>query len=139
MFEFDYQRYIDRIDEWIVERSRTIMLAFLVLTVVFAGGATMVTSEAGTSSFTEDNPAQQALDAVNQEFTPPFESSNGTTQLLQTAPNALAKDQLLYMLEAQELLSERESSEVIETSSAAQIVAWTINPNATTIDRTRQQ
>lgn len=46
------------------------MLVCLVLTVVFAGGATMVTSEAETSPFTEDNPAQQALEDVNQECSP---------------------------------------------------------------------
>jgi hypothetical protein len=43
MFDFDYQQYIDRVDEWIVEHSRRVMLVFLVATVVFAGGATMVT------------------------------------------------------------------------------------------------
>ncbi|PSP72911.1 hypothetical protein BRC86_11270 [Halobacteriales archaeon QS_3_64_16] len=26
MFDFDYQRYIDRVDEWIVDRSRRVML-----------------------------------------------------------------------------------------------------------------
>ena len=110
------------------------MVVFLLLTVVFAGGATMVTSEVGTSSFTEDNPAQEALESVNQEFSPPFESSNGTTQLLQTAPDVLSKTQLLYMLEAQEGLSERPSLEVIGTQSAAQFVAREIDPSTTTID-----
>jgi hypothetical protein len=46
----------------------------------------------------------------------------------------LAKDQLLYMLEAQERLSERESLEVVETSSAARIVAREIDPSARTLD-----
>jgi predicted RND superfamily exporter protein len=110
------------------------MVVFLLLTVVFAGGATMVTSEVGTSSFTEDNPAQEALESVNQEFSPSFGSSNGTTQLLRTAPDVLSKTQLLYMLEAQERLSERPSLEVIGTQSAAQFVAREIDPSATTID-----
>ena len=94
----------------------------------------MVTSEVGTSPFTEDNPAQEALESVNQEFSPSFGSSNGTTQLLQTAPDVLSKTQLLYMLEAQEGLSERPSLEVIGTQSAAQFVAREIDPSATTID-----
>ena len=110
------------------------MVVFLLLTVVFAGGATMVTSEAGTSSFTEDNPVQEALESVNQEFSPSFGSSNGTTQLLQTAPDVLSKTQLLYMLEAQERLSERSSLEVIGTQSVAQFVAREIDPSTTTID-----
>ena len=110
------------------------MVVFLLLTVVFAGGATMVTSEAGTSSFTEDNPVQEALESVNQEFSPSFGSSNGTTQLLRTAPDVLSKTQLLYMLEAQEGLSERPTLEVIGTQSAAQFVAREIDPSATTID-----
>ena len=57
----------------------TVILVCLVATVIFAGGATMVISQTGTSSFTEDNPAQQALEDVNQEFSPPFEDTNGTT------------------------------------------------------------
>jgi predicted RND superfamily exporter protein len=134
MFYPDYQRYIDRVDEWIVDRSRRVILVFLVATVIFAGGATMVTSQAETSSFTEDNPAQQALEDVNQEFSPPFEDTNGTTQLLQTAPNVLAKEQLLYMLEAQQRLSARPSLEIVETSSAAQVVARQVDPSARTID-----
>jgi predicted RND superfamily exporter protein len=64
----------------------------------------------------------------------PSESSNGTTQLIQTAPNVLSKEQLLCMLEAQERLAERPSLEVVETSSAAQVVAEQIDPNARTID-----
>ena len=64
----------------------------------------------------------------------PFESSNGTTQLIQTAPKVLSKEQLLCILEAQERLAERPSLEVVETSSAAQVVAEQIDPNARTID-----
>ncbi len=130
----DYQRYIDRIDEWITERPRTVVLVFVVLTLVFAGGLANISTDAGTSQFTEDSPAQAALDDIDQEFSPPFAGSNGSTQLIQSGSNVLAKDELLAMLEAQQRLQSHESQRVVSTSSAASIVAQTINPNATTLD-----
>jgi predicted RND superfamily exporter protein len=130
----EYQRYIDWIDEWITERPRTVVLVFVVLTLVFAGGLANISTSAGTSQFTQDSPAQAALDDINQEFSPAFEETNGSTQLIQSGTNVLAKDELLAMLEAQQRLQSHESQRVVSTSSAASIVAQTINPNATTPD-----
>ena len=131
---FDYQAIIDRIDRWITERPRTVIVAFLLVTVLFGVGLGNISTAAGTSQFTEDSPAQDALEEVNQEFSPPFETTNGTTQLIQRGPNVLAKDELLAMLEAQQRLQEAEGLRVVSTSSAAATVARTIEPNARTTE-----
>ena len=130
----DYQRYIDRIDGWITERPRTVILAFVLLTLVFAGGLANISTDAGTSQFTEESPAQSALDDIDQQFSPPFAEGNGSTQLIQSGSNVLAKDELLAMLEAQQRLEDHEGLRVVSTSSAAAVVAQTIDPNATTTD-----
>ncbi|EMA50999.1 MULTISPECIES: efflux RND transporter permease subunit [Halococcus] len=128
----DYQRYIDRIDEWITERPRTVIIAFVLLTVVFGAGLANISTDAGTSQFTQDSPAQAALDDIDQEFSATFEESNGSTQLIQSGSNVLAKDELLAMLESQQRLTEHEELRVVGSSSAASVVAQTIDPRATT-------
>ena len=131
---FDYQAVIDRVDRWITERPRTVILAFLLVTALFGVGLGNISTAAGTSQFTEDSPAQQALEDVNQEFSPPFETTNGTTQLIQRGRNVLAKDELLAMLEAQQRLESNEDLRVVSTSSAAATVARTLESNATTTE-----
>jgi predicted RND superfamily exporter protein len=130
----DYQRVIDWLDVWIADRSKTVILVFLVLTVVFGVGLARVSTESGTSQFTEDSPAQEAFDAVNSEFTPPFAVENGSTQLIQTGRNVLSKPELEAMLEAQYRLERRDDLRVSSTTSAARIVAATLDPNATTLE-----
>jgi predicted RND superfamily exporter protein len=130
----EYQRYIDRIDAWITERPRAVVIAFLLVTAAFAVGLTNISTSSGTSQFTQGSPAQEALEDVNQKFTPPFAEANGSTQLIQSGSNVLDKDSLLAMLEAQQRLTKHESLRVVSSSSAARIVAQTINPNATTLD-----
>ncbi|MFH5797547.1 RND family transporter [Haladaptatus sp. CMAA 1911] len=130
----DYQRVIDWLDVWIADRSKTVILVFLVLTVVFSVGLTRVSTESGTSQFTENSPEQEAFDAVNREFTPPFAVENGSTQLIQTGRNVLSKPELVAMLEAQYRLERRADLRVSSTTSAARIVAVTLDPNATTLE-----
>lgn len=130
----EYQAVIDWLDAWIVDRSKTVLVVFLVLTAVFGVGLTQVSMEAGTSQFAEDNPEQEAFDAVNREFTQPFEADNGTTQLVQSGRNVLSKPELLAMLTAMYRLEEREEFRVATTTSAASIVARTLDPNATTLE-----
>ncbi|MFB9805031.1 RND family transporter [Haladaptatus pallidirubidus] len=130
----DYQAVIDWADEWIVGRSKTVLLAFLVLTAVFGVGLTRVSTEAGTSQFTEDSPALEAFENVNEEFTQPFEAENGSTQLIQSGRNVLSKPELVAMLTAQYRLEQREELRVASTASAAGIVAQTLDPNATTLE-----
>jgi predicted RND superfamily exporter protein len=130
----DYQRVIDWLDVWIADRSKTVLLVFLVLTVVFGVGLARVSTESGTSQFTENSPAQEAFDAVNREFTSPFAAENGSTQLIQTGRNVLSKPELVAMLEAQYRLERRADLRVSSTTSAARIVAVTLDPNATTLE-----
>jgi predicted RND superfamily exporter protein len=135
--EFDYQRIVDWTDDHIVNRPGKVMLAFFVVTAVFAVGLGSVSTESGTQQFAEDIPAQEALDQVNDEFNPSFGDSTGSTQLIQRSPNVLSKKAMLNMLRVQEKLDGYDSLRVSETSSAAAVVAQTIDPNATTLEQQR--
>jgi hydrophobe/amphiphile efflux-3 (HAE3) family protein len=128
-----YQRLIDWVDDRIVESPGKVILAFFLVTAGMAVGLGNVSTESGTQQFAEDLPAEEALQDVNREFSPPFETDTGSTQLIQRDDNVLAKDQLLYMLRAQEAVEEREDLRVTSTSSAASIVAQTLDPEASTV------
>ncbi|MBC9987969.1 RND transporter [Haloferax sp. AS1] len=133
--QIEYQRYIDVVDEWIAERPKAILLAFLLLSAGFAVGLGQSGTSSGTSQFTEDVPAQAALDDINDNFERvTFEPDTGTTQLIQSGTNVLSKPELLRMLRAQERLRENPKLQVIQTSSVARAVAQTIDPSAETID-----
>ena len=58
----DYQPYIDRVDAYVTGRPGTVIVAFLLVTGLFALGVGNVSTSAGTQQFTEDVPAQEALD-----------------------------------------------------------------------------
>ncbi|QIB74131.1 MMPL family transporter [Halogeometricum borinquense] len=132
---YDYQRIVDWVDDHIVERPGKVILAFLLVTAVFAVGLGNVSTESGTQQFAEDIPAQDALDQVNDEFLPVFGEDTGSTQLIQRDPNVLSKQSLLQMLRTQERIEEKPTLRVSQTSSAAAVVAQTIDPQATTLDR----
>ncbi|XVH31096.1 efflux RND transporter permease subunit [Haloferacaceae archaeon DSL9] len=134
----DYQRGIDWVDDQIVTRPGRIILVFLVLSGVFAVGFGNVDLEAGTEQFAEDVEANEALERINTEFSRPFEPDRGTTQLIQRDRNVLSKPALVGMLTAQERLEEREGLRVQSTSSAASVVARTIDPEATTVEDQRR-
>ncbi|MDG5779000.1 MMPL family transporter, partial [Haloarculaceae archaeon H-GB1-1] len=131
---FDYQRLIDWTDERIVSDSGRVIVAFLVLTGVFALGLGNVSTEAGTQQFATNLPAEEALNDVTREFSPTFSSDSGTTQLIQSGQNVLSKRGLLRMLEAQERIEGADGLRVSSTSSAASIVAQQLDPDATTTE-----
>ena len=130
----NYQRYIDWADDRIVEDSRKVVLAFLVVTLVFGAGLSSVSTNAGTAQFTAGLPAEEAFERVNTEFSPAFSSDTGSTQLIQDGTNVLGKPSMLRMLRAQERLEEHDDLRVTSTSSAAAIVARELDPNATTTE-----
>jgi predicted RND superfamily exporter protein len=130
----NHQRLVDWIDDRIVDHSGRVILAFLVVTAVFAVGLGNVRTEAGTQQFAQDIPAERALSAINSEFGPSFSADAGSTQLIHRAPNVLAKPELLRMLRALERVEGQTDLRVSSTASAAQIVARTLDPNATTLD-----
>ncbi|WP_144900795.1 efflux RND transporter permease subunit [Halobellus captivus] len=131
----DFQRFVDWADDNIVNRPQKVMLAFLLVTVVFGAGLGNVSTEAGTQQFAEDIPAANALDRIENEFDAPFTESPGSTQLVQRDRNVLSKQSMLSMLRAQRTLQERDDMYVSGTSSSAAIIAQSIDPGATTLER----
>ncbi|EJN61505.1 efflux RND transporter permease subunit [Halogranum rubrum] len=130
----DYQRLIDWTDDHIVHSSGKVIIAFLLVTSVFAVGLGNVSTEAGTEQFASDIPANNALEAINDEFGSSFSEDTGTTQLVQRGDNVLTREELLHMLRAQERLQDKEDLRVSGTSSAASVVAQTLDPSATTVE-----
>lgn len=125
------------VDRLVRERTGQVILAVLLMTLVFGVGLGSVSTAAGTEQFAEDIPAERALSQVDQEFSPPFETTTGSTQLIQRHPNVLAKGPMLRMLAAQERLETREELRVASTSSAARLVASQLDPEARTIEAQR--
>ncbi|MFB6179616.1 MAG: RND family transporter [Halorientalis sp.] len=128
----DHQRIIDRVDETIVERPGRVILGFLLITAVFAAGLGNISTSAGTSQFTTNLPAEKAYTSVNEDFSDPFASDTGNTQLIQASQNVLSKPALLRMLRTEKELRDKPGLRVASTASAATIVAQQLNPNATT-------
>lgn len=119
-------------NHWITERSGVVIAVFLVATLVFAGGLGEIELDEGTEGFAEDVPAQQALEDVNQQFEPPFEEDQPTTQLIHRGDNVLSQDELVRMLALEERLEDDPTVRVEETTSVATFVATTLDPDAET-------
>jgi predicted RND superfamily exporter protein len=130
----EYERYIEWADDRIVEDTRKVILAFLVVTLVFGAGLGNVSTAAGTQQFTTGLPAEEAFERVNTEFSPAFGADTGNTQLIQRGNNVLAKPSLLRMLRAQERMADTPGFRVESTSSAACIVARELEPDAATTE-----
>ena len=121
------------LSEIVVVRRRAVIVAFLLVTAVFAGGITMVTTDSdATDSFTQDVPAQNALDAVEEEFEAPFAPDDESTQLVQTGTNVLSRTDLLSNLRVLERVDEREELQMASANGPATLVAQQIDPSATT-------
>jgi predicted RND superfamily exporter protein len=131
----DFQQFVDWADDNIVNRPGTVIVAFVVVTLVFTAGLGGVSTESGTQQFAEDIPAANALERIENEFLPVFSDDPGSTQLVQRDRNVLSKDSLLAMLRAQRALEDRDDMYVSGTSSAAATVARTIDPGATTLEQ----
>ncbi|AUV82842.1 RND transporter [Salinigranum rubrum] len=130
-----HQQIIDRVDDWIVNRPKAVILTFLVVTLVMSSGLAMTATESGTDQFTEDIPAQEAADEINEQFeTESFTAETASTQLIQSNSNVLSKSSMLRMLEAQHRLEETPDQRVVATASVARVVAQDIDPEATTLD-----
>ncbi|WP_277555395.1 efflux RND transporter permease subunit [Halobaculum limi] len=129
-----YEHLVATAAEEITERPRRIVVAFLLLTVVFAGGLSNVSTEAGTEQFASGIPAEEALQDVQQEFGTAFAADTGTTQLVQRNRNVLSKPAMLRMLRSQDALEGKDDLRVAGTSSAATTVALTLDPTARTTD-----
>ncbi|MDL5361115.1 RND family transporter [Halalkalicoccus sp. NIPERK01] len=128
-----HERLVSRLGGLITERPGTVVLVFLAVTLLFASGLGGTGTEAGTGQFTEDVPAERALDDVESRFGPRIElADTGSTQLIQRGENVLVREELLRMLALQERVLDREKLYATEADSAAAIVARTIDPEADT-------
>ncbi|WP_142858616.1 efflux RND transporter permease subunit [Salinigranum halophilum] len=130
----EYQRLIDAADGWITGRPGTVVLVFVLLTAGFAAGLPAVSTESGTEQFSEDVPAEQALQDVNDKFSDPFAPDEGSTQLIQRNENVLSKQGLLRMLRVQERMANEPDMRVVSTESAARLVARQLDPSASTLE-----
>ncbi|ELZ58531.1 MULTISPECIES: efflux RND transporter permease subunit [Halorubrum] len=130
---------IRRLNDVIVDRPRAVVVAFLLLTAVFAGGIGLVSTETEpTEGFTEGLDEQEALDAVNEEFEDPFAADDESTQLIHVSGNALSKEALVRNLRVIERVESRESLRVADANGPATIVAQAIDPSATTVTEQRR-
>jgi len=128
----DHQRPIDWVDDRIVNSPGRVVLLFLVLTGLFALGLGSVSMESGTQQFTTGLPSEEALTAVNEEFSPTFSPDTGSTTLIQEGNNVLSKTGLERMLTVQERAADRPGLRVTGTAGVASMVATRIDPSATT-------
>ena len=128
-----------RLNDTIVDSPRRVIVVFLVLTVVFAGGIGLVTTDTdATDSFTEGLEEQEALDAVNQEFEDPFQPEGESTQLIHSGSNVLTKEALLRDLQVLEEVEARDDLRVASANGPATVVAQTIDPSASTVTEQRR-
>lgn len=125
------EKRVEGLSSYITEKPARITGVFLVLTLFFLAGLGNITTETGTSQFSEGTAAQNALENVQSEFGAPFSTSPASTTLIKTSQNALSKKALLDMLRLEKKLTTSGLS-VSSASSAADIVATALNPNATT-------
>ena len=130
---------IRRLNDLIVDRPRAVVVAFLLLTAVFAGGIGLVSTQTEpTEGFTEGLDEQEALDAVNEEFEDPFVAGDESTQLIHTGGNVLSKEALVRNLRVLERVESRDSLRMADANGPATIIAQAIDPSATTVTEQRK-
>ena len=130
----EYQWLIDRVDAIIVNRSKTVVLAFLLVTVLMVGGLGSITTESGQDQFIEDLPSFQAVEDINEDFSATFTEVTTSTTLVQESENVLSKAALTDMLKTRQRIVNTNSLRVDEVSTPAITVAETLAPSATTPD-----
>lgn len=125
-------RSIYRIRAAIITRPRLIVFGFLLLTAGFAAGLGGIEQAQGFDSFIEGVPAQEAQDAIDEEFEPPFESSGATTQIIYRGENVLTKRALVEQARLLEQFETRDRYQVESSNGIAWFVAEQLDPTAET-------
>ncbi|WP_152041108.1 efflux RND transporter permease subunit [Salinigranum salinum] len=128
----DFHWLIDRIDSAVVTRPKTVVLLFLLLTMGFATGFGSISSESGQEQFIEDLPSFQAVEDINEEFGPSFQTETTGTTIVQESNNVLSKPALLDMLKTRERILDSPALRAESVSTPAETVATTLDPAATT-------
>ncbi|WIV68264.1 efflux RND transporter permease subunit [Natrialbaceae archaeon AArc-T1-2] len=128
-----------RVNETIVSRPKTVVVAFLLLTAVFAGGmAAVEDDDDATDAFTDDLPEQEAFDAINEEFEGPFTTDDETTQLIHDGTNVLSQAELVAILTVLERVEQRDDLRMESANGPATIVAQQLDPEAETMAEKRR-
>ncbi|MGM0685264.1 MAG: efflux RND transporter permease subunit [Halobacteriota archaeon] len=125
-------RLVERVDELVTERPVAVIAVFLLISVVAAGGLAGITTSAGADQFTQDIPAQRALDDIDEEFETSIGGSETSAQVVVTDDNVLSRSALIRILETQERLESRSTLRVSSTSSHADAIARQLDPSAET-------
>ncbi|QSG06063.1 efflux RND transporter permease subunit [Halapricum desulfuricans] len=128
----DHERAIERLGHWIVDNPARIVLAFLLVTAVFAGGLGGVEIDSGTERFFESVPEHHTQQYVDDQFGATFETGEDTTQVIVTDENVFSKRAVLRTLELQQDLKSDPSLRVSETTGLATGIAQVLDPFATT-------
>ncbi len=129
-----------RINPLITDRPWAVVLAFLALTALFAGGiGAGGDQQAGTDQFTDDLEESQALEDMEENFGDGVRPSGGSSaNLFLEESNVLSKPSLLRMLEAQHRLETHDTLRVTSTTSPASLAAGQLDPSAETPDEQRR-
>ncbi len=128
------QRAIDWVNERIATSPGTIILLFVVATLVFTTGLGAIETETGQEQFIEDLESFKTFEDVQRDFGTRFGESTTSTTLLQHEQNALSKPSLRRSLRAQERIADADGMRVTDTSSPARDVARELDPEAETLD-----
>jgi predicted RND superfamily exporter protein len=129
----------ERINERIVTRPRTVVVAFLVVTALFAGGIPAIETQTDiTEGFTEGLPEQEALDSIDAEFDDSFEADAETTQLIHVGNDVLTREELLAVLRVLERVEDRDDLRMASATGPAPIVAQALDPTAQTAAEQRR-
>ncbi|ELZ36279.1 hypothetical protein C471_15777 [Halorubrum saccharovorum DSM 1137] len=130
-------RAVERVDEFVTERPVTVIAVFLLISVVAVGGIGGIETSAGADQFTQDIPAQQALDDIDEEFETSIGGSATAAQVIVTDDNVLSRPTLIRILETQDRLESRSTLRVGSTSSHADAIARRLDPTAETAAQRR--
>ncbi|EMA56975.1 efflux RND transporter permease subunit [Halorubrum kocurii] len=130
-------RLVERVDEFVTERPAAVIAVFLLISVVAVGGVGGIETSAGADQFTQDIPAQQALDDIDEEFETSIGGSATAAQLIVTDDNVLSRSTLIRILETQDRLESRSTLRVSSTSSHADAIARQLDPSAETAAQRR--
>lgn len=128
----DYQWLIDHVDHYIVNRSKTVVLVFLLVTGAMTGGLGLISFGGGQEEFTEDLESYKAFDSIQDEFSSTFAETTTSTTLVQESSNVLSKPALLDMLRTRNRIIELNALRVESYSQPAVEVAEKLDSSATT-------
>ncbi|WP_331234718.1 efflux RND transporter permease subunit [Natronorarus salvus] len=122
---------IRRVNDLIDGRPGTVVVAFLLVTVVAFGGVGLVTQDAGADQFTEDIEAAEAQERMEEDFqSSPFAEGGGQLVVYFNEENALSREALLRQLETLDRLEGHDALRIDTATGPAIQVALALDPEA---------